>query len=247
MNHPETDTRETALITGAGQGIGRAIAKNLAKTGRFVYLNYHTSEKEARMTLESIRSKGGDGALLPFDVTDKDGVNQAIKQILQEKKRLDILISNAGIRDDRLLVWMKPDSWQRVLDIHLTGFYNLARPVVRHMLSRRYGRIITLSSASGQAGQAGQVNYSAAKAGLIGATKALAREVATRNITVNAVSPGFIRTKMTDDIPMEQMTRTIPAGRIGTPEEVAFAVGFLCSRQAGYITGQVLGVNGGLC
>jgi 3-oxoacyl-[acyl-carrier protein] reductase len=199
------------------------------------------------MTLKNIQSHGGNGALLPFDVTDRDGVEQAVKQILQEKKRIDILISNAGIRDDRLLVRMKPDSWQQVLDIHLTGFYNLARPVVRHMLSQRYGRIVTLASASGQAGQAGQVNYSAAKAGLIGATKALAREVATRNITVNAVSPGFIQTKMTNDIPLEQMTRTIPAGRIGTPEEVAFAVGFLCSQQAGYITGQVLGVNGGLC
>ena len=145
-----------------------------------------------------------------------------------------------------LMVWMKQENWQNVLDVNLTGFFNVTRLAVKHMLPKRFGRIVNISSTSGQTGQAGQVNYSASKAGLIGATKALAREVAKRDITVNAVAPGFIKTEMTDDLKVKEITKTIPAGRLGKPEEVAAAIVFLCSKNAGYITGQVIGINGGI-
>ena len=180
-------------------------------------------------------------------MTDQTAAQDAIKTILKEKGAIDILVNNAGIRDDMLMVWMKSENWQRVLDTNLTGFYNVTKPVVKKMLSKRYGRIINIASTSGQMGQAGQVNYSASKAGLIGATMALAREIAKRNITVNAVAPGFIETEMVDGLPLDQIAQSIPAARIGTPEEVAAAVCFLCSKEAGYITGQVLGINGGIC
>ena len=155
-------------------------------------------------------------------------------------------MNNAGIRDDMLMVWMKQDNWQRVLDTNLTGFYNVTRLVVKNMLSKRSGRIVNVASTSGQMGQGGQVNYSASKAGLIGATKALSREIAKRSITVNAVAPGFIETEMLDGLPMDEIKKTIPAGRLGTAEDVAAAVVFLCSKEAGYITGQVIGINGGM-
>ena len=163
-----------------------------------------------------------------------------------EKGKIDILVNNAGIRDDMLMVWMKKENWQTVLDTNLTGFFNVTRLVVKNMLSKRFGRIINISSTSGQAGQAGQVNYSASKAGLIGATKALAREIAKRNMTVNAVAPGFIETEMIDGLPLKEIAKTIPAGRLGKPCEVAATVLFLCSKDAGYITGQVIGINGGI-
>ena len=247
MSNTSVDTIETALITGAGRGIGRAIAKSLAASGRFVYINYHSNEKSAQQTLEQIRVQGGNGALVQFDVRDRDAAENAVKKIISENKKIDILVNNAGIREDKLMVRMKEENWQRVLDTNLTGFFNVSRLVVKNMLSRQYGRIINISSASGQAGQAGQVNYSASKAGLIGATMALAKEIAKRNITVNAVAPGFIETEMVEGIPLEQIAQSIPVGRLGRPEEVAAAVLFLCSRQASYITGQVLGINGGIC
>ncbi len=156
-------------------------------------------------------------------------------------------MNNAGIRDDMLLAWMKSENWQQVMETNLTGFFNVTKPVVKKMLSKRRGRIINIASTSGQMGQSGQVNYSASKAGLIGATRALAREIAKRNITVNAVAPGFIDTEMVDGLPLEEITHSIPAGRLGKPEEVAAVVTFLCSPDAGYITGQVIGINGGIC
>jgi 3-oxoacyl-[acyl-carrier protein] reductase len=247
MGSPSVDPIEIALVTGAGRGIGRAIAKALAKSGRFVYLNYHSNETSARHTLDQIKEQGGNGTLLPFDVRDPKAAETAVKKILSEKEKIDILVNNAGIRDDRLMVRMKQEHWQQVLDTNLTGFFNVSRLVVKNMLSKRHGRIVNISSASGQVGQAGQVNYSASKAGLIGATLALAKEIATRNITVNAVAPGFIETEMVEGIALDQIARSIPAGRLGRPEEVASAVVFLCSRQAAYITGQVIGVNGGIC
>lgn len=247
MEKTSSDSLETALVTGASRGIGRAIAKSLAASGRFVYINYCSDKKSAGQTLDQILEKGGKGELLPFDVTDRKAAEDAIKKILAQKEKIEILVNNAGIRDDRLMVRMKEESWQRVLDTNLTGFYNVTRLVVKNMLSRHYGRIINISSASGQAGQAGQVNYSASKAGLIGATKALAKEIAKRNITVNAVAPGFIETEMMDGLSLDQVALSIPAGRLGRPEEVAEAVLFLSSRQSAYITGQVLGINGGIC
>jgi len=247
MGSKSVDSIETALVTGAGRGIGRAIAKTLAESNRFVYLNYHSNETSARQTLDQIKEHGGNGALLQFDVRDKDAAETAVKKILSEKEKIDILVNNAGIRDDRLMVRMKPESWHQVLDTNLTGFFNVSRLVVKNMLSNRYGRIINISSASGQVGQAGQVNYAASKAGIIGATMALAKEIASRSITVNAVAPGFIETEMVEGISLDQLARSIPAGRLGKPEEVASAVLFLCSRQAAYITGQVIGINGGIC
>lgn len=247
MSLPCADTPEVALVTGASRGIGRAIAKALAGSGVFVYVNFRDREDHARQTLDQIQGLGGQGALLPFDVTDRKAAQDAVEKILSEKGKMEILVNNAGIRDDRLLVRMKPESWHRVLDTNLTGFYNVTQPVVKHMISQRYGRIITISSASGQVGQAGQVNYSASKAGLIGATKALAREIASRNITVNAVAPGFIETEMVEGLALDQIAQSIPAGRLGRPEEVAWTVLFLSSRQAAYINGQVVGVNGGMC
>ncbi|MCG8689550.1 MAG: 3-oxoacyl-ACP reductase FabG [Desulfobacterales bacterium] len=235
------------LVTGASRGIGRAIAIGLAGPDRFVYVNFQSNEAQASITLEQIREKGGEGALLPFDVTDVTSAQDAVKRIIKEKGALDILINNAGVRDDKLLAMMKPQSWQTVMDTNLSGFYNVTKPAVKKMLSKKFGRIINIASASGQVGQAGQVNYSASKAGLIGATKALAKEIAPRNITVNAVAPGFIETEMVDGLDIESIAGAVPAGRLGTPEEVADLVVFLCSDNAGYITGQVIGVNGGIC
>lgn len=239
--------RETALVTGAGRGIGRAIAIGLAKSGRFVYINFKSNAKEAGKTLEAVRAAGSDGALLPFDVTDANAATKALDTIFKERGFIDVLVNNAGIRDDMLMVWMKPENWQKVMDTNLTGFFNVTKPVVKKMLSKRKGRIINITSTSGQTGQPGQVNYSASKAGLIGATMALAREIAKRNITVNAVAPGFIETDMVEDLPLDQIAQSVPAGRIGKPEDVAAAVSFLSSPEAGYITGQVLGINGGIC
>ena len=246
MPETKTDNIQIALVTGASGGIGKAIAIALAQTGRFVYLNFNSNRKKAKAVLEDIISKGGNGALLQFDVSCQEESEKAIKKIIMEKGKIDILVNNAGIRDDMLMVWMKKENWQTVLDTNLTGFFNVTRLVVKNMLSKRFGRIINISSTSGQAGQAGQVNYSASKAGLIGATKALAREIAKRNITVNAVAPGFIETEMIDGMPLKEIAKTIPAGRLGKPCEVAATVLFLCSKDAGYITGQVIGINGGI-
>jgi len=241
-----THTDQIALVTGASGRIGKSIALALARSGRFVYLNFNSNYTKAEAVLESIVSNGGNGALLPFDVTSKETSEKAIEQILEEKGKIDVLVNNAGITDDMLMVWMKKENWQRVLDTNLTSFFNVTRLVVKSMLPKRFGRIINISSTSGQSGQAGQVNYSASKAGLIGATKALAREVAKRNITVNAVAPGFIESEMIESLPLKEIAKTIPAGRLGRPEEVAAAVLFLCSKDAGYVTGQVIGINGGI-
>ena len=237
---------QIALVTGASRGIGKAIAKSLASTGRHVYINFHSNIQKAQQTLDEILADGGKAELLQFDVTDKEAAETALKKIYKNHGKIDILVNNAGIKDDMLMVWMKKENWQRVLDANLTGFFNVTRLVVKHMLPKRWGRIINVTSTSGQAGQAGQVNYSASKAGLIGATQALAKEIAKRKITVNAVAPGFIETDMTQDLPMDQIVKSIPAGRVGKTSEVAAAVIFLCSEEAAYITGQVIGINGGV-
>ncbi len=240
------EARLTALITGAGKGIGKAIALELSRQGVFVYINYVSDEISASKTLAEIQAENGDGMIVGFDVTDCDRTGAAIKEMVEACGHIDILVNNAGIREDRLLAMMKEDAWRRVINANLNSFYNVTKPVVKQMLKNRFGRIVNIVSTSGQMGNAGQVNYSASKAGLIGATKALAREVASRNITVNAVSPGFIETRMLDGMDREQITRTIPANRLGTPEDVAYVTAFLCSSRAAYVTGQVIGVNGGL-
>ncbi|MDZ7666712.1 MAG: 3-oxoacyl-ACP reductase FabG [Desulfotignum sp.] len=241
-----TSIQQTALITGASRGIGRAIARNLAGRSIFVYLNFRSDDTGAQNTLDDIENQGGQAELLGFDVTRQNQCDDAVAFVIKQRGRLDILVNNAGIRDDHLFAMMKKPAWETVLDTHLNGFYHLTRPVVRQMIKQRYGRIINISSAAGQVGNAGQVNYSTAKAGIIGATRALAKEIASRGITVNAVAPGFIDTDMMAGLDLEKIKKQIPAGRLGHPEEVAHVVGFLCSDQAGYVNGQVLGVNGGL-
>lgn len=239
-------SNQVALVTGAGRGIGKAIAIELAKRQVFVYVNYLSNKTAALETLDQINNGYGQGALMGFDVTSFEESQKAVKTILQEKRKIDILINNAGIREDKLLAMMKKDSWQRVIDTNLTSFYNVTKPVVKNMLKNRFGRIVNVASTAGQVGNPGQVNYSASKAGLIGATKALAREVGNRNITVNAVAPGFIETQMLDKMDIDRIIDSIPAKRLGKPEEVAHTIAFLCSKEAAYINGQVIGVNGGM-
>jgi len=246
MTEERSDIDQIAIVTGASRGIGKAIAIALAKTNRFVYLNFSSNKKKASETLEEITNNGGKARLLQFDVTNQEESEKAIETIISEKGKIDILVNNAGINDDMLMVWMKKDNWQNVLDTNLTGFFNVTRLVVKNMLPKRFGRIVNISSTSGQMGQGGQVNYSASKAGLIGATRALSREIAKRKITVNAVAPGFIETEMIDGLLVEEIAKIIPVGRLGTPQEVAATVVFLCSKDAGYITGQVIGINGGI-
>ncbi len=246
MTSDEENAPRIALVTGASRGIGRAIAIALGAEGCHVIINYLSREAEARSTLESVKAAGGTGETKAFNVADAEATTQAIAEILAEHGRVDILVNNAGIRRDMLMVWMDAEAWGDVLETNLTGFYNVTRPIVKDMLAKRSGRIVNIASASGQSGVPGQVNYSAAKAGLIGATKALAKEVARRGITVNAVCPGFIETEMLEGIDEKMIKQMVPMRRMGKPEEVAAAVVYLCSEAAGYTTGSEISLNGGM-
>ncbi len=237
-----------ALVTGGSRGIGRAICYKIAGMGYYILVNYKGNEQEAQKTLDQIRENGGDGELLKFDVGNKDDVNQVLGGWIEANtdKYIEVLVNNAGVKDDVLLMWMKDEQWDSVLKTSLDGFFYVTRLVVNGMIVKKYGRIVNVVSLSGLKGLPGQVNYSAAKAGVIGATKALAQEVARRNITVNAVAPGFIATDMTEGLDEKELRSIIPVKRFGTPEEVAHAVAFLASEGASYITGEVLSINGGL-
>ncbi|SHN77794.1 3-oxoacyl-ACP reductase FabG [Chitinophaga sp. CF418] len=237
-----------ALITGGSRGIGRAICVKMAELGYYVIINYKGNEAAANETLEAVKAKGSDGELLQFNV----GNNEEVQAVLggwvenNKEKQIQVLVNNAGIREDNLLFWMNSDQWRNVLNISLDGFFNVTKQVLNNMLMKRYGRIINIVSLSGIKGLPGQTNYSAAKAGVIGATKALAQEVAKRGVTVNAVAPGFIKTDMTAELNEKELAAQVPMNRFGTPEEVAEAVAFFASSASSYITGEVLSINGGL-
>lgn len=237
-----------ALVTGGSRGIGRAVCQKLAAIGFPVLINYQSNRDAALETQKLIAEAGGVAELLPFDVCDSEAVDQAIDtwQAAHPDDYIGVLVNNAGIRKDTLMVFMQNSDWQSVLNTTLNGFFYTTRRLLKGMIGHRKGRIINMASLSGLKGQAGQTNYSAAKAALIGATKALAQEIGSRNITVNAVAPGFIQTDMTKDFNEADFKKMIPAGRFGKPEEVAALVGFLASDDAAYITGEAISINGGL-
>lgn len=247
---PESQQRlrgQVAIVTGASRGIGRAIALALATEGANVVVNYASSSGAAEQVVAEITAAGGNAIALQADVSKADQVDALLKATMDKWNRVDILVNNAGITRDTLLLRMKPEDWQAVIDLNLTGVFLCTRAVSKVMLKQKSGRIISITSVAGQMGNPGQANYSAAKAGVIGFTKTIAKELASRNITANAVAPGFIATDMTGDLNAEEILKFIPLGRYGQPEEVAGMVRFLAAdAAAAYITGQVFNVDGGM-
>lgn len=238
-----------ALVTGGSRGIGKAICLKFAQMGIPVLINYHTNETAALDVLNYVQSNGGSAYLLQFDVASEQEVSNAIERWEDEHPDdyVAYLVNNAGIRKDNLMFMMPEKDWHDVIDVTLNGFYYVTRKLLPKMMMRRHGgRIVNMASLSGLKGMPGQTNYSAAKGALIGATKALAQETASRNVTVNAIAPGFIESDMTKDLPQDELKKLVPMNRFGHPEEVAALVGFLCSDEAGYITGEVININGGL-
>lgn len=238
-----------AIITGGSRGIGRAICEKLAVDSPYhILINYQSNEQAAQETLESVRRLGGTGQLLRFDVTDKEQTERVLSQWQEANKeaQVEVIVNNAGITRDGLFMWMPYEEWDKVLKTTLDGFYHVTHFFLQKMLRQRTGRIINVASVSGVKGTAGQVNYSAAKGALVAATKALAQEVAKRNITVNAVAPGFIQTDMTAELDEKELSKLIPMGRFGKVQEVAELVSFLASEKASYITGEVIHINGGI-
>ena len=241
--------KKYALVTGGSRSIGKVICKKLAlELGYPILLNYVSNDEAANTTAAEIKAEGGEVELLKFDVADTEAAKASLEtwHTNNPDSIIEILVNNAGITRDGLFMWMENEHWDGVLDTSLNGFYNVTRQLIQPLLRNRYGRIINVVSVSGQKGTAGQVNYSAAKAGVIGATKALAQEVAKRKITVNAVAPGFIRTDMTSDLPEDELKKLVPMNRFGEAEEVADLVCFLASKKASYITGEIININGGI-
>lgn len=237
-----------ALITGASRGLGKAVALRLAKDGFAVIINYQSNKEAAEDTLRQVQGLGGFGELMPFDVSDPKAIEAALEawQAAHPDDYISVLVNNAGIRKDNLMIFMQDEEWNKVLDTTLNGFFYITRRLLKDMMMHRNGRVINMASLSGIKGLPGQANYSAAKAALIGATKALAQEVAARKVTVNAIAPGFIATDMTKELNEDELKKLIPMGRFGKPEEVASLVSFLASDEAAYITGQAISINGGL-
>jgi 3-oxoacyl-[acyl-carrier protein] reductase len=243
-----SEQKMSILVTGASSGIGRAIAVHLAKDGYDIAVHYGRNRQGAELTMSQVERYSANSRLVSFDVSDAQASRQAIEADMGSYGAYYGVVCNAGITRDGVFPALSAADWKQVIDVNLNGFYNVLHPVVLPMVKRRKpGRIVTISSVSGLMGNHGQVNYSASKAGIIGASKALALDLARKKITVNCVAPGLIASEMTDDLPLEQILGAIPAGRIGQPEEVAACVSFLCSPEAAYITRQVLAVNGGLC
>lgn len=245
---PDASQLRRVLVTGSSRGIGKAIALDLAANGYAVTIHYRSGQQEAEAVAQAVRTAGGSAYTLGFDIADRGATREALEADLAEHGAPWGVVCNAGVTADGIFPMLSGDNWDHVVDTNLGGFYNVLHPLVMPLIkARRPGRIVTLASVSGLIGNRGQVNYSAAKAGIIGASKALATELASRAITVNCVAPGLIETDMTADLQQEAMLRAIPAGRIGKPEEVAAVVRFLVSDEASYVTRQVIAVNGGLC
>jgi len=238
-----------ALVTGGSRGIGRAVCLQLAKDGFAIVINYRSAEQKAIEVKQLIEAEGGVAELLPFDVSDKEATHTALEAWAATHGKddyIDVLVNNAGMRSDAVLLFMEDAQWHNVINTTLDGFYHVTQPVLKRMARKRHGRIINMASVSGIKGLPGQCNYSAAKGALIATTKALALEVANRNITVNAIAPGFIATDMTEGLDEESLKQDIPMGRFGSAEEVAHLVSFLVSEHSSYITGEVISINGGL-
>lgn len=245
----QTNRIQYALVTGASRGIGRAIAIELARDGYYVLINYKDNHQAALETLNIIHQEGGHAELLPFNVSNPEDIKKALDEWFDRHSDsyIDVLVNNAGYIDNELLLWMTPAQWHGVVDVNLNAFFYISQRVLEGMVVNHHGRIVSVSSLLGQQGIGGTVNYAAAKAALIGATKALANEMATKNITVNAVAPGFIETELIETNTMlTAAKKMIPMRRYGKPEEVAYLVSFLCSNKANYISGQTIGINGAL-
>ena len=242
----ETSGEKVALVTGASKGIGQAICVELANSGYRIVVNYRSDEKGAIHTLEMVREAGSDGQILQFDVSDFDQTQRAVDDILKQNGSIDALVNNAGITADGLFIMMPRRDWNSVINTSLSGFYNVTKPVLEKMIRLKRGAVVSIASVAGLLGNRGQANYSAAKAGLIGASRSVASEVARLGIRINVVAPGLIETDMIKNAPVANIKALIPMARIGKPQEVARVVRFLCSDDASYVTGQVLSVNGGM-
>ena len=236
----------TAIVTGGSRGIGRAIALEMARAGHFVAITYRSGAEAAEETLDLIRQAGGDGEAVAFDVADSAGAGEAMEALLSRHQAVEALVNNAGIAADQLFVMMPERDWDAVIDTTLKGFYNVTKPVLKAMIPRKRGAVVSIASVAALVGNRGQANYSAAKAGLIGASRSVASEVARLGIRVNVAAPGLIETEMIESAPVKEIKSRIPMARIGRPEEVAKVVRFLCSDDASYVTGQTLSVNGGM-
>ena len=241
------EDKKVAIITGASRGIGRATAVELAAAGYFVIINYNSNKAAAEETLKQVLDGGGEGEVIKFDVADSAQTKDAISSIVDRHKNIQVLVNNAGINADGLFLMLGEEEWSSVIDTTLKGFYNVTKPIIREMIKRKKGSIVSVSSVSALMPNRGQTNYAAAKAGLNAASRALSTEVARFNIRVNVVAPGPIETDMLANAPIAEIKKVIPMARVGKPEEVSRVIRFLCSDDASYITGQVIGINGGMC